>query len=138
MLDYRVHIKDGSMHNTPPAFAIYMAMETLAWVKKRGGVIAMQKHNEAKAQKLYAEIDSNPLFKGTCALEDRSRMNVTFVMNKPELEEAFLKECKPAGLSGLKGHRSVGGFRASIYNAMEMDSIDALVNLMKDFSKRHG
>lgn len=138
MLDYRTHIKDGSMHNTPPVFAIYMAMETLRWVKKRGGVAAMQKHNEAKAQKLYAEIDANPLFKGTCAVEDRSRMNVTFVMNKPELEEAFLKECKPAGLSGLKGHRSVGGFRASIYNAMEIDSIDALVALMQDFSKRHG
>jgi phosphoserine aminotransferase len=138
MLDYRVHIKDGSMHNTPPAFAIYMAMETMRWIKKRGGVKAMQVHNEAKAQKLYAEIDANPLFKGTCAVEDRSRMNVTFVLNKPELEEAFLKECKPAGLSGLKGHRSVGGFRASIYNAMEMDAIDALVGLMRDFAIRNG
>jgi len=114
-----------------------MAMETLRWVKKRGGIAAMQKHNEAKAQKLYAEIDANPLFKGTCAIEDRSRMNVTFVMTKPQLEDAFLKECVPAGLSGLKGHRSVGGFRASIYNAMEMDAIDALVNLMSDFAKRH-
>jgi len=137
MLDYRVHAKDGSMHNTPPVFPIYMAMETLAWLKRGGGITAMQKRNEDKARKLYTEIDANPLFKGTCAIEDRSLMNVTFVMEKPELEEAFLKECKAANLSGLKGHRSVGGFRASIYNAMEMDAIDAVVSVMQNFTKRN-
>jgi phosphoserine aminotransferase len=93
--------------------------------------------NEEKAAALYAEIDANPLFKGTCAVEDRSRMNVTFVMEKPELEKDFLKEAEAAGLSGLKGHRSVGGFRASIYNAMDLEGVMALVNLMRDFAKRH-
>lgn len=138
MLDYKLHAENDSMYNTPPAFAIYMALETLKWVKSKGGVNAMQALNEQKAGRLYAEIDSNPLFKGTCAIEDRSRMNVTFVMTKPELEVAFLKETEAAGLSGLKGHRSVGGFRASIYNAMGLDGIDALVALMKDFSSRNG
>jgi phosphoserine aminotransferase len=138
MLDYKLHAENDSMYNTPPAFAIYMALETLKWVKSKGGVQAMQVLNEQKAGRLYAEIDSNPLFKGTCAVEDRSRMNVTFVMTKPELEGAFLKEAEAAGLSGLKGHRSVGGFRASIYNAMGLDGIDALVALMKDFSGRNG
>ncbi len=137
MLDYKLQAENDSMYNTPPVFAIYMALETLKWVKSKGGVSAMQKLNEEKAGRLYAEIDSNPLFKGTCAVEDRSRMNVTFVMNKPELEGAFLKEAEAAGLSGLKGHRSVGGFRASIYNAMGVDGIDALVSLMRDFSKRN-
>jgi phosphoserine aminotransferase len=138
MLDYKLHIENESMYNTPPVFAVYMALETLKWVKKLGGVNAMQKRNEEKAQKLYGEIDSNPLFKGTCAKEDRSRMNVTFVMNKPELEDAFNKTAEAAGLSGLKGHRSVGGFRASIYNALGIESIDALVEVMRDFSKKNG
>jgi phosphoserine aminotransferase len=138
MLDYKVHAENGSMFNTPPAFAIYMALETLKWVKAQGGLTAMQKRNEEKAAMLYAEIDDNPLFKGTCAAEDRSRMNVTFVMSRPELEGAFLKEAEATGLSGLKGHRSVGGFRASIYNAMGLDGVQALVNLMRDFSKRSG
>ena len=138
MLDYKLHAENDSMYNTPPVFAIYMALETLKWVKSKGGVQTMQVLNEQKAGRLYAEIDSNPLFKGTCAVEDRSRMNVTFVMTKPELEGVFLKEAEAAGLSGLKGHRSVGGFRASIYNAMGLDGIDALVALMKDFSSRNG
>jgi phosphoserine aminotransferase len=138
MLDYKVHAENGSMFNTPPAFAIYMALETLKWVKAQGGLTAMQKRNEEKAAMLYAEIDDNPLFKGTCAAEDRSRMNVTFVMSRPELEGAFLKEAEATGLSGLKGHRSVGGFRASIYNAMGLDGVQALVNLMRDFFKRSG
>jgi phosphoserine aminotransferase len=138
MLDYTIHAENGSMYNTPPAFAIFMALETLKWVKAQGGLTAMQKRNEEKAAALYAEIDANPLFKGTCAVEDRSRMNVTFVMTKPELEGAFLKEAEAAGLSGLKGHRSVGGFRASIYNAMGLDGVQALTSLMRDFAKRHG
>ncbi len=138
MLDYKLHIENESMYNTPPVFAIYLAMETLKWVKQMGGVAAMQKRDEEKAQRLYAEIDANPLFKGTCAVEDRSRMNVTFVMQKPELEDAFNKAAEAANLSGLKGHRSVGGFRASIYNALELESIDALVAVMRDFARKHG
>lgn len=138
MLDYKSHVEGDSMYNTPPVFAVYVALETLKWVKAQGGVAVMKTRNEEKARRLYAEIDSNPLFKGTCAAADRSRMNATFVMAKPELEGAFLKEAGVAGLSGLKGHRSVGGFRASIYNAMESDGIDALVALMRDFAKRNG
>lgn len=138
MLDYKLHIENESMYNTPPVFAIYLALETLKWVKKMGGVAAMQKRNEEKARRLYAEIDANPLFKGTAAAEDRSRMNVTFVMNKPELEGAFDKAAAAANLSGLKGHRSVGGFRASIYNAMDAESIDALVAVMRDFARQQG
>ncbi len=137
MLDYKIHIAEDSMYNTPPVFAVYMAMETMKWVKQLGGVAAMQKRAEEKAQRLYKEIDENPLFKGTTAKEDRSRMNVTFVMEKPELEEAFNKAVEAAGLSGLKGHRSVGGFRASIYNALELESIDALVAVMRDFAKKN-
>jgi len=137
MLDYKSHADNDSMYNTPPAFAIYMALETLKWVKAQGGVEAMRVRNEEKAAALYAEIDANPLFRGTCAVEDRSRMNITFVMEKPELEKDFLKEAEAAGLSGLKGHRSVGGFRASVYNAMGLDGIQALVALMRDFAARH-
>lgn len=138
MLDYKLQIEGESMYNTPPVFAVYMALETMKWVKAKGGVGKMQEQNEEKARRLYAEIDSNPLFKGTCAHEDRSRMNVTFILEKPELEAAFLKDAEAAGLSGLKGHRSVGGFRASIYNAMGLDGIEALISLMADFAKRNG
>ncbi len=137
MLDYKLHAENGSMYNTPPAFAIFMALETLKWAKANGGVAGMAKRNEEKAAALYAEIDANPLFRGTCAVEDRSRMNVTFVMTKPELDKTFLAEAEAAGLSGLKGHRSVGGFRASIYNAMGLDGVQALVDLMRDFAKRN-
>jgi phosphoserine aminotransferase len=138
MLDYKLHAENGSMYNTPPAFAIYMALETLKWVKANGGVAGMAKRNAEKASALYAEIDAIALFKGTCAIEDRSRMNVTFVLTKPDLDKAFLAEAEAAGLSGLKGHRSVGGFRASIYNAMGFDGVQALINLMRDFAKRNG
>lgn len=135
MLDYRIHIKNGSMYNTPPVFAIYVCLETLKWVKELGGVTAMETRNKAKAALLYAEIDRNPLFKGTCAVEDRSRMNVCFVLNKPELEEAFLKLAKERKLDGIKGHRSVGGFRASLYNALPIESVQALVDAMQEFEK---
>jgi len=138
MLDYKIHIDNESMYNTPPVFAIYVAMETLKWVKQSGGVGAMQKRAEEKAGRLYAEIDANPLFKGTAAVEDRSRMNLTFVMENPGLEGAFNKAAEAANLSGLKGHRSVGGFRASIYNAMDVESIDALVQVMRDFAGKNG
>lgn len=133
MLDYRTHIEGGSMYNTPPVFPIYVSMLTMRWIKAMGGLEAMEKHNLAKAKILYDEIDSNPLFKGTCAVEDRSFMNVNFLTADPAHEKAFLDICKQNGVSGVKGHRSVGGLRASIYNAMPAESIQFLVDLMRDF-----
>ncbi|MDX1938991.1 MAG: 3-phosphoserine/phosphohydroxythreonine transaminase [Saprospiraceae bacterium] len=137
MLDYQTHIEGESLYNTPPVFPIYVSMLTLRWVKKMGGLKAIEQHNEAKAKLLYDEIDSNPLFKGTTTTEDRSRMNVTFVMSDSELEKSFLKACEEAGCVELKGHRSVGGFRASVYNAMPMEGIQTLVNVMRDFTEKH-
>ena len=137
ILDYRTHIKDASLFNTPCTFAIYVSMLTLRWIKKMGGLQAMQKLNEEKAQKLYAEIDRNPLFEGVIAKEDRSHMNVTFTITKPDLEDAFAVAAKDAGCIGIKGHRSVGGFRASIYNAMPMEGIDVLTGVMREFSLKH-
>lgn len=137
MLDYRTHIKDGSMFNTPPVVPIYAALQTLKWLKANGGLEAMYKVNKTKAKLLYDEIDRNPVFKGTCAVEDRSLMNVCFVLT-PEFEgneEKFLEFAKSRGLYSLKGHRSVGGFRASIYNAMPVAGVQALVDAMKDFEK---
>ncbi len=139
MLNYQTHIDNGSMFNTPPVLPIYSAMETLRWIKANGGVEGMEKRNVAKADLLYAEIDRNPLFVGTAAKEDRSRMNVCFVM-KPEyasLEADFQKFATERGMVGIKGHRSVGGFRASIYNAMEIESVQALVDSMKEFAAIH-
>lgn len=133
MLDYRTHIKKQSAFNTPPVYPIYVSMLTLRWIQGQGGLLAMQRHNEAKANLLYNEIDRNPHFKGTAVVEDRSLMNVTFVMDKPEHEAAFLDYCKANHVSGIKGHRSVGGFRASIYNAMPMESVQHLVDLMQNF-----
>lgn len=133
MLDYRTHIKEGSMYNTPPVFPIYVAMLTMRWVKEQGGVKAMEAHNAEKARILYAEIDRNPLFKGTVAVEDRSLMNINFLLANPEHEAAFFKLCDANGISGLKGHRSVGGLRASIYNAMPLESVAFLVELMQNF-----
>ncbi len=135
MLNYQIHIDNGSMYNTPSVFAIYVSMLTLKWVKEMGGVSAMETRNTAKSNLLYAEIDRNSLFKGTCELEDRSRMNVCFVMNDPSQDDAFLALAKERKLSGLKGHRSVGGFRASLYNALPIESVEALVQAMKDFEK---
>ncbi len=137
MLDYNTHIKKDSAFNTPPVFPIYVSMLTMRWVKENGGVAAMAVKNEEKAQLLYNEIDSNPLFEGTTAIEDRSRMNVTFVMKDPELEPVFLEACTAAGCMGIKGHRSVGGFRASIYNAMPKESVQVLVDVMKDFANQN-
>ncbi|UKJ06063.1 3-phosphoserine/phosphohydroxythreonine transaminase [Solitalea lacus] len=133
MLNYQLHIENGSMYNTPPVFAIYVSMLTLRWVKAQGGVAAMEKINNKKAATLYAEIDRNSLFKGTCVAEDRSRMNVCFIMENQELEKEFLDFVKKADIVGLKGHRSVGGFRASIYNALPQSSVDHLVNVMQEF-----
>ncbi|MCJ0743387.1 3-phosphoserine/phosphohydroxythreonine transaminase [Pedobacter montanisoli] len=137
MLDYRLHIEGGSMYNTPPVFSIYTAMLNLRWLKSKGGVAEMEKDNIAKARALYTEIDRNSLFKGTCAVEDRSRMNVCFVMENPDLEKPFLKYADENGFEGLKGHRSVGGFRASMYNALPITSVHALVELMQSFEEKY-
>jgi phosphoserine aminotransferase len=135
MLDYNVHIKGDSMYNTPPVFPIYVSMLTLEWLKNNGGVPHIEKVNNQKANLLYTEIDRNALFKGTTAVEDRSNMNVTFVMHNPELEPAFDKLTKEANLSGLRGHRDVGGYRASLYNALPLESVQVLVEVMKEFEK---
>lgn len=137
MLDYRLHIEGGSMYNTPPVFSIYTAMLNLRWLRSKGGVAEMEKENIAKARALYTEIDRNSLFKGACAVEDRSRMNVCFVMENPELEKPFLKYADENGFEGLKGHRSVGGFRASMYNALPITSVHALVELMQSFEEKY-
>jgi phosphoserine aminotransferase len=134
MLKYKTHIEGDSMYNTPPTFAIYVCMKTLEWLKSIGGVAAIQKINEEKGKLFYDEVDNNPMFVGTCAKEDRSLMNACFLLNNPEMDEEFLKAAKEAGIVGLKGHRSVGGFRASMYNALPLDSVKALVKLMKEFS----
>ncbi|WP_456377850.1 3-phosphoserine/phosphohydroxythreonine transaminase [Lutibacter sp.] len=135
MLDYQVHINKDSMFNTPPVFPVYVSMLTLQWLKDLGGVAAIEKINEEKAALLYAEIDRNPLFKGFAEVEDRSLMNVTFNLTNEEDKEAFDKIWNAAGISGIKGHRSVGGYRASIYNAMPIESIQVLVNAMQQLEK---
>ncbi len=137
MLDYKIHIKNNSLYNTPPAFAIYASLMTLQWLKNLGGLKEMDKRNEAKAKLLYDEIDRNSLFKGTVEKDSRSRMNVCFLANTPELEEKFTKFAAERGMVGIKGHRSVGGFRASLYNAMPIESVQALVDTMKEFEKQN-
>ena len=139
MVDYRNHIASKSMFNTPPVFAIYVVKETLKWLKSIGGVPEIQKRNKAKADLLYAEIDRNPLFVGTAVKEDRSLMNVCFVMSEPyaDLAPEFLEFAKGKGMVGIKGHRLVGGFRASIYNALPIESVQALVDCMREFEKIH-
>ncbi len=139
MLDYRTHIKEGSMFNTPPVVPIYAALQTLRWLKGLGGLGAMQKINIEKAGILYEEIDRSRLFKGTVVAEDRSLMNICFVMNEEykDLEDEFAKFASERGMVGIKGHRLVGGFRASTYNALPKESVIALVNCMKDFEKSH-
>lgn len=134
MLDYRNHASNNSLYNTAPVFPIYVSMLTLQWIKDLGGLEAMEQRNRAKQELLYHEIDSNPLFKGRCVPEDRSWMNVTFDVTRPELEGDFLKACKEAGIEGIKGHRSAGGFRASIYNALPQESVQVLVDVMRHFS----
>jgi phosphoserine aminotransferase len=140
MLDYRTFVKEDSMYNTPPVFPIYVSMLTLRWIKKTGGLKALQRKNKAKALLLYDEIDRNPLFRGTVAVEDRSHMNICFVMHEKyaALEKEFGQLCEANGMIGLKGHRSVGGFRASTYNALPQKSVQALVQLMRDFAEKKG
>jgi phosphoserine aminotransferase len=137
ILDYRQHIKEGSMLNTPPVFAVYVALLTLRWIKKMGGVAGLEKRNNAKANLFYNTLDSLPVFKGVVAKEDRSAMNAVFVMDDPSLEKEFLDLCKQEGMVGVKGHRSVGGFRVSMYNALPPESVVAITHLMKEFAKKH-
>ncbi|MDR1679472.1 MAG: 3-phosphoserine/phosphohydroxythreonine transaminase [Prevotellaceae bacterium] len=138
MLDYRTHIKESSMFNTPPVVPIYAALQTLKWLKNLGGLKVMEKMNIEKAEMLYNEIDRNKLFKGTAETEDRSIMNICFVMNDEykDLEEEFGKFAAEKGMVGIKGHRSVGGFRASTYNALPKESVQALIDCMKEFEAK--
>ena len=138
MLDYRTHVSKGSMFNTPPCLPIYSALQTLKWYKSLGGIEAMEKADKEKAAKLYDAIDASRIFVGTAKPEDRSIMNVCFVLRPEyaELEKAFIDYASERGIVGIKGHRSVGGFRASIYNAMPMSSVQVLIDAMKDFEKQ--
>ncbi len=138
VLNYRNHIKEGSMLNTPPVFAVYVAMLTLRWTKNKGGVEAIEKLNNAKAKLFYDTLDALPLFTGPVAKEDRSKMNGVFIMKDVELEKKFLDLCKQNGMIGVKGHRSVGGFRVSMYNALPIESVKALTDLMKEFANKKG
>ena len=139
MVNVNTHVENGSMFNTPPVFPIYVLSQTLRWLKAEGGVEAIHERNERKAAMLYAEIDRNPLFKGTAAKEDRSSMNICFVMNDgyEALADEFFAMAKERGMVGIKGHRLVGGFRASCYNACPVEAVEALVKCMQDFEKMH-
>jgi phosphoserine aminotransferase len=138
MMDYRNHIENGSMLNTPPVFAVYVCLLTLRWLKKQGGVSVIEKQNQQKSTLLYNTLDALPLFTPKVAKEDRSLMNVVWVMQNPELEKLFLAECKQNEMIGVKGHRTVGGFRASLYNALSLDSVKDLTNLMQHFAQKKG
>ena len=136
MMDYRNHIREGSMLNTPPVFAVYVCMLTLRWLKNLGGVAAIEAINTEKARRLYAEIDRNSLFRGTVRESDRSQMNVCFVTHYPDHEAAFLAFAKERAIVGIKGHRLSGGFRASLYNALPLSSVDHLIAAMQEFEQR--
>lgn len=138
MLDFRSHIKGESMFNTPPVFAVYVSMLTLQWLKDNGGVEWMEGINQQKADLMYSEIDSNPIFEGTANKADRSNMNATFVLKDENLKEEFDKMWKAANISGIVGHRDVGGYRASMYNALPLASVQALVDVMKAFAVKFG
>ena len=137
MLQYKIHADNGSMYNTPPAYGIYICGKVFKWLKKMGGLEAMQAHNEKKAKILYDFLDSSKLFRGTVRKEDRSLMNVPFVTGNEELDAKFVKEAKAAGFENLKGHRTVGGMRANIYNAMPIEGVEKLVEFMRDFEARN-
>jgi phosphoserine aminotransferase len=136
MLDYQTHISKGSMFNTPPVYAVYISMLTMRWLKEQGGVKAIEEINNKKATLLYSEIELNPLFKGFAAKEDRSTMNATFSLTDGDLKDAFDAMWKEAGINGLNGHRSVGGYRASMYNALSMDSVGVLVDVMSELERK--
>ena len=136
-MKYKVHDDNGSMYNTPNCFNIYMCGKVFKWLKKMGGLEVMKERNEAKAKILYDFLDESKMFKGTVRKEDRSLMNVPFVTGDKDLDAKFVKEAKAAGFENLKGHRSVGGMRASIYNAMPMEGVKALVEFMKKFEEEN-
>jgi phosphoserine aminotransferase len=136
MMDYKVHIGKGSMFNTPPVFPVYVSMLTLQWLKDLGGIKAIEEENNKKANFIYSEIDLNPLFKGYSVKEDRSTMNATFTLENENLKETFESMVKEAGINGLNGHRSVGGYRASMYNALSLDSVKALVEVMSELESK--
>ena len=136
MLDYSVHLSKGSMFNTPPVFPVYVSLLTLRWLKSKGGITGIQEENEKKANLIYSEIDVNPLFNGFAAKEDRSMMNATFNLVDGDLKETFDAMLKEGNINGLNGHRSVGGYRASIYNAMDINSVAALVDIMSDLERK--
>lgn len=138
LMDYRNHIEAGSLLNTPPVFAVYVCMLTLRWLQNKGGVAAVEKINNDKAKLFYDTLDSLPVFKGKVAKEDRSKMNATFIMEDASLEKEFLELCKNEGMIGVKGHRSAGGFRVSMYNALPVESVQALTDLMKEFAQKKG
>lgn len=138
MMDYREHIREESMLNTPPVFAVYVALLTLRWVKEQGGIVEMERRNKEKADRMYEILDALPLFKCPVDKADRSRMNAIFTMEDPRLETAFLGSCKEAGMIGIKGHRSVGGFRVSMYNALPLESVIALTDHMRVFAQKNG
>ena len=138
MLNYQTHIEHQSSYNTPPVFPIFVCLLTLRWIEKQGGLNAIEKNNKIKADLFYNTLDANPLFIGTAHKEDRSLMNATFLLKDVALEKEFLTLCKSAGIEGLKGHRSVGGFRASIYNAMPLESVEVLTQIMNDFAVQKG
>ena len=137
MMQYKTHADAGSLYNTPPAYGIYICGKVFKWLKKQGGLEEIKKKNEKKAKLLYDYLDESCLFKGTVEKKDRSLMNVPFVTGNEELDAKFVKEAKEAGLENLKGHRSVGGMRASIYNAMPYEGVQALVDFMKKFEKEN-
>ncbi len=138
MMDYRVHIENDSMVNTPPVFAVYVCLLTLQWLKNKGGIPAIEKINNTKTKLFYDTLDSLPVFRGTVAKKDRSNMNAVFVMDNPGLEKEFLDLCKKENMVGVKGHRTVGGFRVSMYNALPLESVTALTDLMKEFAIKKG
>lgn len=138
MMDYNVHIANGSMLNTPPVFAIYVCLLTLRWLKSQGGVAGIEPKNNEKARLMYECLDNNPVVRPTVAVEDRSKMNAVFVIDDPLLEKEFLEVCKKEGMVGVKGHRSVGGFRVSMYNALELESVKAIASLIHEFSIKKG
>lgn len=135
MLNYKVHLDKDSMYNTPAVYAIYVSLLTMRWLKDQGGVAGIEELNKKKATLLYSEIDINPLFKGFTAVEDRSIMNATFTLTKDALKEKFDSMWKEAGVNGLNGHRSVGGYRASMYNALPLESVQVLVDVMSDLER---
>jgi len=136
MMDYKVHISKGSMFNTPPVFPVYASMLNLEWLKNLGGIAAIEKENEKKAQLIYSEIDLNPLFDGFAAKADRSTMNATFTLANDDLKDSFDSMCLEAGINGLNGHRSVGGYRASMYNALTLESVQVLVEIMSELERK--